>query len=186
MRSETRYAVRPPRGTDPSVAGFFARTTRATEVQNNEVKQSLETRVGTWESYTPVWKGRTANPIGDYEVTGKYRRLGDSAQILIYLDLNTCTPATGFWEFSLPKALKVDQTKTLQQFVLGTCICRDNSSAANWVTGMPQVIEDTDLNPRGGILLNATGGKVGDTNPFTWANNDSLAIGLTVPIKGWT
>jgi hypothetical protein len=79
--------------------------------------------VGEWVSYVPVWASTITNPaIGSGTVTGKYRRVGDSAEIIIdILTAANTTYGNSSHYMSMPSGLTVDTTKlTNVTSVLGT------------------------------------------------------------------
>ena len=70
--------------------------------------------VGDWQSYTPIWTGSglTLPAIGNGTLTGFWRRVGDSAQLMIKMVSGTTTTyGNGFYNWSLPAGLVIDTSK---------------------------------------------------------------------------
>lgn len=60
--------------------------------------------MGAWVSYTPSWTASTTNPtLGNGVLNGRYRIIGKSCMVMVYLKFGTTTTTgTGVYSFSLP------------------------------------------------------------------------------------
>ena len=134
-----------------------------------------------WEEYTPTVGNVTGN------ITGRYRRIGDSVEVRVDVDV---TSVTGQVEPQLPPGILADASKMNPDSTflsdrtgVGTGYCRDVSTG----TGRVGLVtyDHTD-----GVFKVITGNNqaVGDwaaTAPFTWVSGDRLSFEFTVPIQGW-
>lgn len=135
--------------------------------------------VTDWTSWTPTgsWSTNTT-------YTGKYRRIGDSAEVEIRIDTSG-TNAHGNLTINLP--FTIDTAKlsggTLTYHTLGTASASDSGAGYNL---QPVYNSTTSI-----LLLyqNATSGAqtgVSASAPFAWNTGDYLTVNITVPIVGWS
>lgn len=137
-----------------------------------------------WEEFTP-----TGSWVSNTSYEGKYRRVGDSAEIVVTALVSGAPTATSL-SINLPSGLAIDPNKLNTQNVtygglLGVGQVWDSSGAAwraqvGYATqtsvfiGTSNGVSDTRLN----IISN--------TLPFTWASGDSVTVTFIVPIVGWS
>jgi hypothetical protein len=114
--------------------------------------------------------------------TGRYRRVGDSAEVIIQTKFSS-TPSTGasWYHWTLPAGLVID---TAKQTTGGPTIGAGAASGTS-------VNQQTDLNiyVRTSSTVSAGGTGfwyVNDSTPLTFAANFQFDLYFTVPIVGWT
>jgi hypothetical protein len=166
---------------------------------------ALGAKVSGWTTYTPDWYATSGSPtIGNGTLSGRWRRVGDTAEVEIYLAIGSTTSisaAHGPWRFAHNSAgagLAIDNAKMLRaagsNFV-GTAFCYNADAAALYSvpglvvqegtsTSLVRVISDTDTGDD-----NITG--VPDAmwrqgTPFTWADGDFLVLKYSFPNVGWS
>jgi hypothetical protein len=136
--------------------------------------------VGPWITYTPTggWTGNTT-------YAGRYRQVGDSLefQVFISISVGAPTPAATALQLNMPSGYTVNESKLASStngtlIALGLARFYDFDTAGNRATGLVAY---------GGANLvrvqTAGGGTVTNTNPFTFASGDSVALTFTVPIN---
>lgn len=131
--------------------------------------------VDQWLSYTPT----IANFTGT--VSGKYRRVGDTMDVLINGASTSSVSST--LSLTIPSGLTIDTSKILRSNggqVLGTAVA---IHGALTYAGSVAYNSTTSV-----IIYSGTGTSSfwDATNPFTWANADSINIRFTVPIAEWS
>jgi hypothetical protein len=121
---------------------------------------------GVWTSYTVTLSGSAGSPaIGDGTVTGKYRRLGKTVDVVIILTRgSTTTFGTGYPRFNLP-ATAANANHA------GACTLQDVS--ANSFAAACH-LESTTV-----VIPMSASGVVTNTVPFTWATGDIIRITMT-------
>jgi len=120
---------------------------------------------GAWTTYTPTWTGATSDPaIGNGTLGGAFLEMGSLLFLRIHVIMgSTTTYGAGQWFLSLPSG----KTAASQYQVL-SAVGRDAG---------------TTLQPFAARMATTTAVKivtddnfVHDTNPWTWADGDSLYI----------
>lgn len=151
--------------------------------------------VTCWTNYTPTWSSTDAMNlpvIGTATLNGKWRRVGDTMEIVIFFKSNGATSfGLGDWLFSLPEEsvsvlYKVDSTKVISDSnndsFVGVSQMKENDGS--YYT-MSSIVND----PLNSSYLRVKGatGTVNSSYPFTWDNtsNDTMSIKASVPIFGW-
>lgn len=133
--------------------------------------------VTDWQSFTP-----TGSWTGTY--SGKYRRVGDSAEIQYML---TVSSASGTLTLNPPSGLAFDGSK-IDNLIIGS-----QGELRDINVGVYPVI-NAYYNGTGLFLTtigtssasNHNDTLVTATAPFTWANGDIVRITVKVPILGWS
>lgn len=130
-----------------------------------------------WITYTPT--GSWTN--GNVFYTGKYRRVGDSAEFQIRVGISGGAPDSTTFSVNLPSGLSIDTSKVVVgESVLG------NASAADSGTGYHAGVV---------LLNNATSVYAAGENsagvwtqslPMTWASGDIMMLNFKAPIVGWS
>ena len=131
-----------------------------------------------WTDFTPT--GTFTNTT----FTGKYRRVGDSAEVRVRAAV-TGTPV-GTLTIDTPNGLVIDTAKlnstTAFHDVLGHLSVHDNGTAV--YTGT--VVYNTTTNVSC-FSADATGSfNIAPLVPITFVSGDSVSISYTVPIEGWS
>lgn len=139
--------------------------------------------VTDWQSFTSP---PTGTWIANTTYTGKYRRVGDSAEIDIALTLSGAPTSTGLSVNFLPPGLTLDTTK----------IALNGSFARFGVGNAKAGVTGYNIIPVWGgtssVVLtyqSATTGaetQVTQALPVTWANGDNIQFTVKVPILGWS
>ena len=125
-----------------------------------------------WTSFTPAWTGTGSNPaIGNGTRTGAYRQLGKTLDLSIDITMgSTTTYGTGDWLLELPNSLSAvaSRWQTL------SAVAFDNSAGTYYV-GM--AITNTSAATTLYVVRDgASPSAFTSAVPFTWAQNDRLAI----------
>jgi len=141
--------------------------------------------VTEWESFTPVWDSDNNNVVlGNGVLSGKYRRVGESAEIQINFDPGSTTLyGTGGWNFTIPSGLSIDAAKvpnlTSNVTTFGVANAVDEGTAFKDA----HVVYNTATTVK--IIQDGAADAWSASSPFTWTSNDSLAMKFSVPIQGW-
>ena len=140
------------------------------ELSSNPFVYKNLTDITAWESYTPTTQG-----FGTPTITqAKWRRVGDSAQILA--TFTTGTPTAVEAQFSLPSGLTVKSTLTQQSVGIG------QRSNANGLSSLIATGGDSFLN-----FNNYQGAGVNPENGSSVVGSGEVfSFLVTVPIEGWT
>jgi hypothetical protein len=135
--------------------------------------------VQEWQNFTPVTFGSTTYS----SLTGKYRRIGDSATFRISATINS---ASGTYWFDLPSGLTIDTTKVRNgnyqdQYGYATYY---RSPTVNYIG----IVQKTNVANRVRIVgPNGTNEWSQSTNlPTTPATGDGIELEFTVPIAEWS
>ena len=142
--------------------------------------------VTDWVSYTPTgtWSTNTT-------YTGKWRRVGDSAEIRILLALAGAPTSATLTVTYLPTGLAIDTAKTLSTAItggvpIGTGLVK---SAGNFYDAGVFYASSTTV---GVSTLPASSGAnnllaaVTQAAPGTFTSGDSIELNIIVPITGWS
>ena len=123
---------------------------------------------GDWISYTPAWTASTTNPvIGNGELTGGYRRIGDNAEFWVKLVAgSTTTFGSGDYRISLP--ITAQDSGWVQGFTVGIL---DNGVA--WYTNYYGEGQRNGFNDKFAVLSFAVNSWT-NTAPFTFGNQDQM------------
>ena len=145
------------------------------------------TLVTDYEPFTPIWGANTGSPtIGNGTISGFRRRVGDSMEYMIELNLGSTSSIAGTsnWYFQDPDYTFDENKQANQNQAVGTAFALDTGTAfyagtVHW--GLPSTNAVY-------IVSDADGGYWGAANPFAWnsANGDYLTIQFSVPIQGWS
>lgn len=146
-------------------------------------------QMSDWTSYTPTgsWSTNTT-------YTGKWRRVGDSAEIIFKLAL-AGAPTAANLTVNLPDGLLIDTTKLLEATAdrLGDLTVFDDSADSGQISerllGEVRYSSTTAVSC---VVLDPTSGNshyeriINATTPITFANADKIFGRIVVPIQGWT
>jgi len=137
--------------------------------------------ISDWKSYTPTGEWTTNTTY-----TGKYRRVGDSMELQVSLDL-TGAPVGTFGYFNIPSGFSIDTSKLA-------------TPATAYGYGGMVTIRDTGAGTYHGVTRVASSGSIGiqvlnsssqtvpltATVPMTFVSGDSISLKISVPIQGWS
>lgn len=150
---------------------------KATNIQSTQL-------ISEWVSYTPTgsWTSNTT-------YTGKWRQLGDTAEVQVRLALSGA-PTAASLTVNLPSGLVIDTSKlaggtTQVELPNSDGSMRDDASYNGFVKAFYD--STTSVGIRSPSTATAhTLVIVNSTTPITWAANDSIDVTFRVPIVGWT
>lgn len=143
------------------------------------------TPITDWVSYTPTGSWTTNTTY-----TGKWRRVGDSAEYQIDVTTSGAPTATTL-RVNLPSGHVIDTTKRNASTggvgdLIGTASILD-SGTFEYTVGSVQYFNTTSLEIRWDNPANSAAQPVTETSPMTWASGDKAYIRVTgVPISGWS
>jgi hypothetical protein len=120
---------------------------------------------GAWTSYTPSTTNITAGTGSS--MTARYMRVGKLVFVQIQFILGTGASLTGNATFSLPVT-----ARATTPILWGFGIAVDTSAGTGQRAIGVQVASTTTIN----FVNPITGGTVGTTNPFTWADADQIRV----------
>ncbi len=141
--------------------------------------------VGEWQNYTP-----TGTWVSNVTYTGKWRRVGDTMEGQVQLNVTGAPTSTGLF-VNIPTGYTIDTSKIVQptggagytrQFSFGPVTIRDEGTDS--YLGGVGYNDTTSLSI---YYQNTTGGvaTVTQAAPFTFANTDDVSINFKVPISEW-
>lgn len=159
----------------------FAWSAGPTEISNVPFRDS---RFTDWVSYTPTgaWSSNVT-------YTGKWRRVGDSMEVLANVAV-TGVPTNAVFTITIPTGFTIDTNKIPVTGSAGAYPTFGNVLFVHATSGYPGyvVYNNTTSVYAGPFLSNGTYVQVDNTSttvPFVWANGDTVTIRFTVPIVGW-
>lgn len=143
---------------------------------------SRRTIVTSWNTYIPIFNTTNGDgSAGDAVLVGKWRRLGDSVEIVIRFSWQSTTSGgTGEFILSIPPGMTINASKLVETFpseIFGSTSYLDNSTAASRTSGSIKAHNSTNMKavPEGFTTTTAT-------TPFTWATSDLWVINAILPI----
>ncbi len=137
-----------------------------------------------WLSYTP-----TGSWVTNTTYTGKFRRVGDSMELLVDIATTGAPTATNL-NFTIPSGYTIDTAKlsggTSNQQPLGVAVYSDDNGTVAYGPSTVKYNDTTSLRcVYSSVAANSEAG-VSNTVPFTWGNTDSAKINVfKLPIVGW-
>ena len=161
-----------------SSASLLAYTVNLDNIKVGPTNLAYGTVITDWEDFTPVGNNLT---LGNGTLEGKYRRVGDSLDVVIDLTFGSTTSITGTLTFQYPTGISPDLNKLQQIVHYGTVESSDAGTGANRELG-PVRPTSVALQP-----LTFNNGAINSTDPFTWASGDQLRIKVSgIPVAGWS
>ena len=143
------------------------------------------TPVTDWQSFTPTgtWSTNTT-------YTGKYRRLGDSAEIQVQISLGGAPNAASLG-VNLPSGLTIDTTKLAGTGNATSIVLGQGGSLRSGVSNQSLHVSYSSPTSVGILIDNATGSYVVDASvtqavPSVWGNLDFIYLTFRAPILGWS
>lgn len=130
-----------------------------------------------WVSYTP-----TGTWVTNTTYTGKYRRVGDSLEVIARVTL-TGAP-TGSFTLNLPSGFVIDLTKTPG----GASNQSEGLGIADFNVAGVRYVGAVGINNTSSIMINShgAGGVVNATIPGTFASGSVIEMTFMAPIQGWS
>ena len=146
--------------------------------------------VTDWQTFTPAWTASTTDPtIGNGTITGAWRRVGDSVEILGYILWgSTTTNGSGAHYFGFPSGVVMDTSKlvgaTAQNNTLGWATYHNSGAAV-----LPMsVVWDTTTRVSFNVWQNSSAiavqGQLSDASGGS--TNDELFWSIKFPVVGWS
>jgi len=136
-----------------------------------------------WTSYIPTLTG-TTNSVAwtNTSTTGKWRRVGDSAEIHIFTTFSALPAGgTGQFAWSIPSGMVIDTSKFLGSYgAFG--IGQSLDSGVGFYDAAVAYFDTT----RVAVLGAGAGNAWGNGIPQTWGAGDSATLTFKVPIVGWS
>lgn len=170
-----------------SATGFSLKidSFKLTRTQN-----TVGTPITDWRDYTPTWGSSGSTPaIGNGQIKGKWRRVGDSVEGSAYVIAgSSTTKGSGSYWLSIPPGLSADASKlndTGIRQVVGSGIYL---SATNTTSAQVLATAMNGVNSVQGVSdQNATSNTFASTqsNVFN-ATNDAWTLNYLIPIQGWS
>lgn len=144
------------------------------------------TIITDWVSYTPTLQSTgTAPTIGNGNISGRWRRVGGSAEIQAkaYRGNTGGTAGTGIYFLTIPSGLSLDSTKITDNNNVGTAFVLDG--------GVATYVGIAYIGTNGiGLAINNSNNLVGQNIPsadwWTSAGDNSLSVNISIPILGWS
>ena len=141
-----------------------------------------------WVEFTP-----TGTWTSNSNYTGRYRRVGDTAEIQVLITLSG-TPNTSNLSVNLPSGLVMDTSKlladnasftALSSSIFGIGSLADSGGALyNAYVGYSNSTTVTIIRDNG--IADTRNNIVSATTPFAWASGDTVNVTFSVPISGWS
>jgi len=134
-----------------------------------------------WISYTP-----TGSWIANTTYSGKWRRVGDSAEIQISLTLSGAPTATTL-TLNLPTSLVIDYTKLA--IATGAVPVFGQATGVHSGTFYNFAVLYNSTSSVSVSYTTATSGTlagISATAPVTWVSTDTVTVDFLVPISGWS
>jgi hypothetical protein len=148
-----------------------------------------------WLSYTPTWTSTgTAPTLGNGTITGQYRRVGDSIDVIIkFVSGSTSTAGTGKWQFTIPSGLTINESKlnTTNNRPIGFGIMQ-NFAGSDHVFISPTYITSDSNKVRANVYYISSSrlsvfDQIGPTEPGSFvAGQCNITLSFSVPITGFT
>lgn len=143
-----------------------------------------------WVSYTPTWgSSGTAPTLGNADISGKWRRVGDSMEVAInFLFGSTSNKGTGTYTMSLPSGFAIDTSKLPNVpaiSILGVGHYLAQSGYQN--TQVQSIIYNSSTTVLAITDQNSTNNQFSSTQSTVFVNaNDNWELNFKVPILGWS
>jgi hypothetical protein len=124
---------------------------------------------GAYAAYTPTWTSTgTAPAIGNASIVARYSQIGEIVHAYGFIAFgSSSTYGTGSYTFALP-------VNAVQTYLIGTTFMFDNSTG-NLMQGLASTSGASLFSSRYGATYGGTITDMGQTAPWTWAENDVFA-----------
>lgn len=139
-----------------------------------------------WVSYVPIIS-TASGTMTNVTATGKWRRIGDTAEIQFRI---VASGSTGTWvlpSISLPSGLSVDTNKKVGLFGASIGNVALNNTADNtYFNGKAYIATGNTVTIAYSINANGSATVFNQGSPFTFDAADTIEGSVTVPIQGWS
>ena len=175
--------ISPASGTIDGLASYKlyvqgAAVTLISDGTNWQVSREVSSQ---WVAYTPSFTGATTNPVlgtgGAAELAGRVQQSGKTARVAFIVRWGTSGTSFGSGQYSvsLPVAARSTTMTGLTAInVEGMMVCQDDSAGVFRVCSI-QLGSTTTLI----FIADSATANVSPSNPFTFANNDSLRASIS-------
>lgn len=162
-----------------SSTSALAYTLKFDEFKLGIYNKTYGSAVTDWVSYTP-----TLTLFGNGTATGKWRRVGDSAEISVYLAMGSTVP-TGIYTASMPSGLVIDTAKLASSgfLIIGNASYTVSASGATYGG---TVVTNSSTTSFTFLGEGSSSFHWNTTVPAAVANGDVVSAILRVPIVGWS
>lgn len=163
---------------------LVADSAQATGLKYTNTLQGKLNPVSDWEDFTPTGTWTT-----NVTYSGKYRRIGDSLEADIFINING-QPDNITLQIDVPLSLSINVNKLASEGAGGSTIkvgdARYLDAGLAQAMGQVGFIDANTLRP---ILERVIGNNdttnVTRTLPHTWASGDAIHLQIKIPIAGW-
>jgi hypothetical protein len=133
--------------------------------------------VTDWVSYTPTLSWIS----GVGSVMGRYRRVGDNAEIYVQIPI-TGSVTAGELSVSLPSPFTFDTNKVAFQNTAPLGEWSAIRQTVGYFNGAVTLSSSNTVK----LQINNSSAFVNNTTPATWGNTDSIGVHFYAPIQGWS
>jgi hypothetical protein len=138
----------------------------------NNHRDALSAVGGPASTYTPTLTSTTNPTLGASSLAGRYRKLGNWADIHISLTIGAgFSPGSGGYIFSLPPGMSIFNAGASEALGYGTA--RDVAPSPTSRTFLVYYVSSTSVAM---VNTDGTGALLGATAPFTWATGDRITL----------
>lgn len=139
-----------------------------------------------WVNYVPIIS-TASGTMTNVTATGKWRRVGDTAEIQFRI---VASGSTGTWSspsISLPSGLSVDTNKKIGLFGASIGNVAFNNTADNtYFNGKAYIATGNTVSIAYSVNANGAASVLNQGSPFTFDSTDNMEGSVTVPIVGWS
>lgn len=138
--------------------------------------------VSEWQSYTP-----TGSWVTNVTYTGKWRRVGDSMEVMANVDCSGA-PTAADLTINLPSGYTIDTNK-LANTSVGRATLGSGQAVDGGVRGYPLIViygTTTSITFRSAETTGSSGSAVDNDAPFTFGSGDCVSACFIVPIAEWS
>lgn len=156
------------------------------------LKQALENipKITAWAPFKPdVFVDKTQITVQDGDVSGRYRRVGDTVEAQYSLNTSAIGANAGLVSFALPAGLSADQDKLIDYASVGSGIVYAVNGPGNGSATWAAHTEISHITSRIQVVFNSVqggGAALASDAPFALATGGSTHFNVSVPVKGWT
>lgn len=173
---------------EPDIDGSNAPEAVAIDTISVDSISNSSSIITNWTSYTTNWSTSTGTPpnIGNGNIYSLWRRIGDSIEIKITIEIGSTTvigSGNNTWNLSIPTGLLIDTGKTIGTTVVSNVI--GNGIANDSSNGYFAYQIYTTINGNLISLLHGNGYNVSNGGPIPWSTGDIITINATLPIIGF-
>lgn len=172
------------------IAHVATTSTAAYEIKVDNVTVSPSvyvygTPITDWQSFTASGTWTT-----NAQYTGRYRRVGDSAEVSVGVTFTGAPVGAGQVYFNLPSGLVIDNTKRAGQSLATISDIFGIGKAYNGASNVTNITVEYGTTTSVAIGYESTAtaqlAAVTQTAPFSFTTGMSISVVFTVPILGWS